>query len=128
LSLGRVGLADGVSLYHLILEGVVLSAGQSALLADLGDGAMPELHRGVEMVERDERWHVGFGLRCMLAARAQPTMVAALLDEADAAVQAWGPVVPAEIRSRVLAQHRRRLAAMGLLPAPHAHAAVSRAG
>ncbi len=128
LSLGRIGLADGVALYHLILEGVVLSAGQHALLAELAEAAMPELRRAIELVERDERWHVGFGLRCMLASRAEPAMVAALLGEARTAVEAWGPLVPEEIRARVLAQHGRRLAAIGLLPAPRAHAAGSRAG
>lgn len=126
LSRGDVGLGDGVALYHLILEGVVLSAGQHALLADLADGALPGVRRGAELVERDERWHVAFGLRCMLALHPEPASVAALLDEGEAAVKAWGPAVPAEIRRRVLAAHRRRLAAVGLLPT-RAHAAAGRA-
>ncbi len=126
LSLGRAGLADAVALYHLILEGVVLAAGQHALLTELRDGALPGVRHGVELVERDERWHVGFGLRCMLALRHEPETTATLLDEAEAAVDAWGPALPAEIRARILAQHRRRLAAMGLLPA-RAHAPVGRA-
>lgn len=123
LSRGHARLADAVALYHLILEGVVLSAGQHALLAELADGALPGMRRGTELVERDERWHVAFGLRCMLALRPEPRSVAALLDEGEAAVHSWGPAVPAEIRRRVLAAHRRRLAAVGLLPT-RAHAAA----
>jgi ribonucleoside-diphosphate reductase beta chain len=124
---GRVALVDAVALYHLILEGIVLSAGQRALLAELGDGVLPAVRRGVELVERDERWHVGFGLRCMLELRPEPQAVARLLREGEAAVGAWGAAVPAGIRLRVAAQHRRRLAAMGLLPAASAHAEVGRA-
>ena len=38
----------------------------NALLDDLADGALPGVREGVERVERDERWHVGFGLRCLI--------------------------------------------------------------
>ena len=34
LAAGRAGLADGVGLYHMLLEGIVFDAGQQALLAD----------------------------------------------------------------------------------------------
>ena len=63
LAAGRTGLGQGVSLYHMLLEGVVFDAGQHALLDDLADGALPGVREGIERVERDERWHVGFGLR-----------------------------------------------------------------
>ena len=66
LAAGRTGLAEGVSLYHMLLEGVVFDAGQHALLDDLADGALPGVREGIERVERDERWHVGFGLRCLI--------------------------------------------------------------
>jgi ribonucleoside-diphosphate reductase beta chain len=118
LAAGRAELADGVALYHLILEGVVLSAGQHALLEDLADGALRAVRAGVELVQRDERWHVGFGLRCLLDRRPSPRLVAELLREGEAATQAWGAVVPEAIRRQVGAQHRRRLAAIGLVPAP----------
>ena len=62
---GRTGLGEGVSLYHMLLEGVVFDAGQAALLEELADGVLPGVREGVERVERDERWHVGFGLRCL---------------------------------------------------------------
>ena len=35
LAAGRTGLLEGVSLYHMLLEGVVFDAGQKALLDDL---------------------------------------------------------------------------------------------
>jgi len=65
LAAGRSGILDGIRLYHMVLEGAVFSAGQRALLEDLADGALPGVREGVEHVERDERWHVGFGVRCL---------------------------------------------------------------
>ena len=42
LAAGRTrGSAEGVSLYHMLLEGVVFDAGQRALLDELADGALP---------------------------------------------------------------------------------------
>src|SRR3954454_3967817 len=58
LAAGRSGLGQGVSLYHMLLEGVVFDAGQKALLDELADGALPGVREGIERVERDERWHV----------------------------------------------------------------------
>ena len=64
LAAGRTGILDGVRLYHMVLEGAVFSAGQRALLDALADGALPGVRNGVQHVELDERWHVGFGVRC----------------------------------------------------------------
>ena len=47
LAAGRAGVDAGIGLYHMILEGVVLSAGQRALLTDLDDGALPGVREGV---------------------------------------------------------------------------------
>jgi ribonucleoside-diphosphate reductase beta chain len=110
---GRLGLDEAVGLYHLVIEGLVLSAGQRALLEDLRDGALPGVRLGIERVERDERWHVGFGLRCLLDLRPDASVTAALAEAGDAAVGAWGEAVPAPIRRRVEAMHRRRLASVG---------------
>ena len=66
LAAGRAGILDGVRLYHMMLEGAVFSAGQRALLDDLDDGALPGTREGVTHVELDERWHVGFGVRCLI--------------------------------------------------------------
>jgi ribonucleoside-diphosphate reductase beta chain len=127
LAAGEAGLADAVGLYHMVLEGIVLAAGQKALLEDLADGALPGIRTGVELVERDERWHVGFGLRCLLDLEPPPDLVADLLDAGEEAVAAWDVAVPAAVRARAGAMHRRRLAAVGLAPRPPAgapHAAV----
>src|SRR5918997_1079517 len=66
LAAGHTGLAEGLSLYHMLLEGVVFDAGQQALLDELADGALPGVREGLEHVIADERWHVGFGLRSLI--------------------------------------------------------------
>jgi ribonucleoside-diphosphate reductase beta chain len=114
LAQGRAGLAEAVGVYHMILEGVVLSAGLRALLEELADGALPGVRTGVELVERDERWHVGLGLRCLRDLRADPALVGALLTEGEAAAATWGEAVPAHVRARAVAMHRRRLGEIGL--------------
>ncbi|HEX3318331.1 MAG TPA: hypothetical protein VHR88_09945 [Solirubrobacteraceae bacterium] len=113
LAAGAVGLEAAVGLYHMVIEGVVLSAGQRALLEDLADGALPGVLAGIERVERDERWHVGFGLRCLHDVHTDPSVVAALAGAGDAAVAAWGDAVPAPVRVRAVAMHRRRLGSVG---------------
>jgi ribonucleoside-diphosphate reductase beta chain len=50
-------LADAVGLYHMVLEGAVLT---TALHTLVGAGVA-----GAELVLRDERWHVGFGVRVL---------------------------------------------------------------
>jgi ribonucleoside-diphosphate reductase beta chain len=95
LAAGRTGLGQGVSLYHMLLEGVVFDAGQHALLDDLADGALPGVREGVERVERDERWHVGFGLRCLIETEPGTDVLDDLLKRAGEAAAAWGDAVPA---------------------------------
>ena len=94
LAAGRTGLSEGVSLYHMLLEGVVFDAGQHALLDELADGALPGVREGVERVERDERWHVGFGLRCLIETRPSAEVLGDLLERAEEAAAAWGGAVP----------------------------------
>jgi ribonucleoside-diphosphate reductase beta chain len=50
-------LADAVGLYHMTLEAVVLSRALRTLVAAGVSGA--------ELVLRDERWHIGFGVRVL---------------------------------------------------------------
>jgi ribonucleoside-diphosphate reductase beta chain len=95
LAAGRTGLSEGVSLYHMLLEGVIFDAGQKALLDDLSDGALPGIREGVERVERDERWHIGFGLRCLIETRPSAQVLGDLLERAEEAATAWGGAVPA---------------------------------
>jgi ribonucleoside-diphosphate reductase beta chain len=100
LKAGEAGLGEGVSLYHMLLEGVVFNAGTDALLADLADGAMPGVREGTERIERDERWHVGFGLRCLIETQPSQERIDDLVVRAEAAAAAWGDAVPAAIRER----------------------------
>jgi ribonucleoside-diphosphate reductase beta chain len=97
-------LGGAVGLYHMVLEGVVFTAGQYALLERLDD-RFPGLRRGTELVLRDERWHVGFGTRCLIDAGLDE---AAILDEGERAAALWAP----EQAERVLSTLRRRLAAI----------------
>ena len=114
---GRAGLGEGVALCHMLLEGIVFHAGQLALLNDLADGALPGVREGVERVELDERWHVGFGLRCLIEAQPSPDLIEDMLARAEDAAAAWGDAVPPETRERAARMCARRLAAVGLIDA-----------
>jgi ribonucleoside-diphosphate reductase beta chain len=118
LAAGDTGLAEGVSLYHMLLEGVVFDVGQHALLDDLADGALPGVREGVERVERDERWHVGFGLRCLVEARPSAHVLADLLERAEEAAAAWGDAVPAALREAARHKVAHRLHVAGLRETP----------
>jgi ribonucleoside-diphosphate reductase beta chain len=117
LAAGRTGLSEGVSLYHMLLEGVVFDAGQHALLDDLADGALPGVREGVERVERDERWHVGFGLRCLVETQPSPELLDDLLVRAVEAAEAWGDAVPATMRGESAHKVAHRLHVAGLIDA-----------
>jgi ribonucleoside-diphosphate reductase beta chain len=118
LAAGRSGLSEGVSLYHMLLEGVVFDAGQQALLDELGDGALPGVREGVERVERDERWHVGFGLRCLIETQPSTEVLDDLLQRAGEAAAAWGDVVPTATRERSARKVAHRLHAAQLIEMP----------
>jgi ribonucleoside-diphosphate reductase beta chain len=107
---GRAGLNEGMSLYHMTLEGMVLSAGQRALLNDLDDGVMPGVRKGVYHVELDERWHIGFGLRCLIDYRPSEEVLNSIMDRAEDAAVAWGDALPDNIRDMIIPMARRRLA------------------
>jgi ribonucleoside-diphosphate reductase beta chain len=114
LAAGRADLAEGVALYHMVLEGIVFDAGQQALLDDLADGALPGVREGVRHVELDERWHIGFGLRCLIEAQPSPDLLDDLLARARDAAVAWGDAVPPATRGRVAHMATRRLSVAGL--------------
>jgi ribonucleoside-diphosphate reductase beta chain len=120
LAAGRSRLQDGVSLYHMVLEGIVFAAGQRALLGDLDDGALPGVREGVRRVDLDERWHIGFGLRCLIEAQPSPELVQELLSKAHDAAAAWGDVVPVATREYVTRMTARRLSIAGLTASPAA--------
>jgi ribonucleoside-diphosphate reductase beta chain len=117
IAAGRTGLADGVSLYHMLLEGVVFDAGQQALLDDLEDGALPGVREGIERVARDERWHVGFGLRCLIETKPSAEQLDSLLGRAGEAAAAWGDAIPAATRERSAHKVIHRLHAARLIEA-----------
>jgi ribonucleoside-diphosphate reductase beta chain len=110
---GNTGLAEGISLCHMLLEGVVFDAGQYALLDDLADGALPGVREGIERVERDERWHVGFGLRCLIETQPSQDLINELVVRAQEAAAAWGDVVPAATRERSASMCAHRLHVSG---------------
>jgi ribonucleoside-diphosphate reductase beta chain len=115
LAAGRSRLEHGVSLYHMVLEGIVFAAGQRALLDDLEDGVLPGVFEGVRRVDLDERWHIGFGLRCLIETQPSPELMHELLAMADDASTSWGDVVPEAAREYATRMCARRLAIAGLL-------------
>jgi ribonucleoside-diphosphate reductase beta chain len=112
LAAGEGDLGAAVGLYHMVLEGVVFTAGQLALLETLDD-RLPGLRRGAELVLRDERWHVGFGARCLQDAGPDDGALDAILAEGERAAALWAP----EHADHVVATLRRRLRAIGGVPA-----------
>jgi ribonucleoside-diphosphate reductase beta chain len=121
LAAGRTGLAEGVSLYHMVLEGIIFDAAHHALRIDLADGALPGVREGVERVELDERWHIGFGLRCLIEAQPSRDLLDDLLARAEDAAEAWGGVLTPATREHIADISHHRLAAVGLIKA---HAAA----
>src|SRR3954454_15949385 len=107
---GRAGLSDGMALYHMTLEGMVLSAGQRAILQELEDGVLPGVRQGVYHVELDERWHIGFGLRCLIDNRPPRQLVDDILSRAEESAAAWGDTLPENIREMIVPMARRRMA------------------
>jgi len=112
----REGLTAAVGLYHMVLEGVVLLAGQNEMLDTLGhlSAGLPGVRRGVELVLRDERWHIGFGTRLVRGAGLGPDEVEALLTLGQAAAGAWGGLVSPEAAERAVRIHRSRLRAVDM--------------
>jgi ribonucleoside-diphosphate reductase beta chain len=115
LAAGRSKLEHGVSLYHMVLEGIVFAAGQRALLDDLEDGVLPGIREGVRRVDLDERWHVGFGLRCLIETQPSQELMHELLARADEASTAWGDAVPSAAREYAMRMCARRLTIAGLI-------------
>ncbi len=107
----RGGLTAAVGLYHMVLEGVVLLAGQNAMLDTLDhlSAGLPGVRRGVELVLRDERWHIGFGTRLVQGAGLDPDEVEALLALGQSAAGAWGDLIPPGAAERAARIHRNRL-------------------
>jgi ribonucleoside-diphosphate reductase beta chain len=55
---------EGVTTYHMVIEGVLAMTGQHFLLKYMEDhGLYPGFQKGFSMVERDEHRHIAFGVR-----------------------------------------------------------------
>ncbi|HEY2194924.1 MAG TPA: ribonucleotide-diphosphate reductase subunit beta [Actinomycetospora sp.] len=110
------GLTAAVGLYHMILEGVVLTAGQHALLDTLEKQSvkMPGVHKGMELVLRDERWHIGFGSRVIQSADIVDDEMEELLKQGTKAASAWGDLISEADVDKVEHLHRRRLKSVGI--------------
>ena len=95
----------------MVLEGVVLLIGQNAMLDTLDrlSVRLPGVRRGVELVLRDERWHMGFGTRLVQGAGLGQDEVEGLLTLGQAAAGAWGDLVSASAVERAVRIHRHRL-------------------
>ena len=109
-------LTNAVGLYHMVLEGVVLLAGQHALL-DALEGCsvkLPGLHKGMELVMRDERWHIGFGSRVIQSADLVDDRLEEILTEGEAASKAWGQLISTKDIEKAALLHRRRLKSVGI--------------
>jgi ribonucleotide reductase beta subunit family protein with ferritin-like domain len=104
---GTTGLGEAVALYHLVLEAIVLAAGEEALLREAA--SLPGVADGAARVQADERWHVGLGVQALLDSGFQ---TGPALDRLAArAAGAWGEQVAGhEATAHALATHRRRVA------------------
>jgi ribonucleoside-diphosphate reductase beta chain len=116
LAEGHEGLTAAVGLYHMVLEGVVLLIGQNAMLDTLDHlpVGLPGVRRGVELVLRDERWHMGFGTRLVQGAGLSHDEVEELLALGQAAAGAWGDLVSPAAVQRAVRIHRHRLAGVDI--------------
>jgi len=111
----RGGLTTAVGLYHMVLEGVVLLAGQNALLDTLDrlSPGLPGVRRGADLVLRDERWHIGFGTRLVQGSDLGHDEMEALVALGQAAAGAWGDLVSPDAAERAAQIHRNRLRSVG---------------
>lgn len=112
----REGLTAAVGLYHMVIEGVVLLAGQHAMLDTLEGLSveLPGVHKGIELVLRDERWHIGFGSRIVQRADISRDEADVLLEQGETAAKVWGDLITPDAIETAVRQHRRRLKAAGI--------------
>lgn len=110
------GLTAAVGLYHMVIEGVVLLAGQHAMLDTLEklSVGLPGVRKGMELVLRDERWHIGFGSRVVQSAAIGHDEAGALLEQGETAAKVWGDLISPDAIDTAVRQHRRRLKAAGI--------------
>ncbi|MBP2367327.1 ribonucleoside-diphosphate reductase beta chain [Pseudonocardia parietis] len=112
----HTSLTGAVGLYHMVIEGVVLLAGQQAMLDTLGglSRELPGVRKGMELVLRDERWHIGFGSRVVQGAELGAEQADGLLEQGETAAKVWGDLISSDAIESAVRQHRRRLKAAGI--------------
>jgi ribonucleoside-diphosphate reductase beta chain len=55
---------DGITTYHMVIEGVLAMTGQRFILNYLGDHSVyPGFQKGFSLIEQDEHRHIAFGVR-----------------------------------------------------------------
>lgn len=110
---GQGDLGEAVGLYHGILEGAVFLAGQDQLLELARPLALTGLEEAVTRVQKDERWHVSFGMR-MLHDLGCSLTEAELIAAGERALDSWGELVSVDIKRRAVAALRRRIRTCGI--------------
>ena len=72
---------EGVTTYHLIIEGVLAMTGQRFILQYQEEhGMYPGFRKGFGLVERDEHRHIAFGVRFLREAIAQDPSLGAVVE------------------------------------------------
>jgi ribonucleoside-diphosphate reductase beta chain len=75
---------------------------------------LPGVRKGVELVLRDERWHIGFGSRIVQSAAIGRDEADALFEQGETAAKVWGDLITPDAIETAVRQHRRRLKASGI--------------
>jgi ribonucleoside-diphosphate reductase beta chain len=74
-------LVEGITTYHLIIEGVLAMTGQRFIIQYLEDhGLYPGFAKGFSLVERDEHRHIAFGVRFLRDVLAQEPQMGAIVE------------------------------------------------
>jgi ribonucleoside-diphosphate reductase beta chain len=68
----------------------------------------------MELVLRDERWHIGFGSRVVQSAAMGPAEAGALFEQGESAAKVWGDLISTDAIETAVRQHRRRLKAANI--------------
>ncbi|MEA2492104.1 MAG: ribonucleoside-diphosphate reductase beta chain [Thermoleophilaceae bacterium] len=73
---------EGITTYHMVIEGVLAMTGQHFLLKYMeAHGLYPGFQKGFSLVERDEHRHIAFGVRFLKDVIAQEPRYAAIVTD-----------------------------------------------
>ncbi len=125
---------EGITTYHLIIEGVLAMTGQRFILQYLEQhGMYPGFQKGFGLVERDEHRHIAFGVRFLRDAIAHDPALGRVVENTRRRARATGgPRVRAALRAVAAGVRDLRLRLPGAvrlrLPQARAAHAGARAG